>query len=72
MPPQPISLEIQELGYLSCTALGYGLDDRKVDSRQGLDGNLFLYRVQTGSGVHPASYPMGMRDSFSGDKAAGA
>jgi hypothetical protein len=30
------------------------------------------YRVQNGSGAHPASYPMGIRDSFSGGKAAGA
>jgi hypothetical protein len=28
--------------------------------------------VQTGSGAHPASYPMGTGGSFSGDKAAGA
>jgi len=25
-----------------------------------------------GSGAHPASYPMGIRGSFPGDKAAGA
>jgi len=30
------------------------------------------HRVQNGSGVHPASYPMGMRGSFPGDKEAGA
>jgi hypothetical protein len=30
------------------------------------------HRVQTGSGAHPASYPMGTRGSFPGDKAAGA
>jgi hypothetical protein len=29
-------------------------------------------RVQNGSGAHPASYPMGNRSSFPGDKAAGA
>jgi hypothetical protein len=29
-------------------------------------------RVQNGSGAHPASYPMGTRDSFPGSKAAGA
>jgi hypothetical protein len=28
------------------------------------------HRVQTGSGVHPASYPMGTRGSFPGGKAA--
>jgi hypothetical protein len=33
-------------------------------------GNFSLrHRVQTGSGVHPASYPMGTRGSFPGDKA---
>jgi hypothetical protein len=30
------------------------------------------HRVQTGSGVHPASYPMGTRGSFPEGKAAGA
>jgi hypothetical protein len=35
-------------------------------------GNFSLhYRVQTGSGAHLTSYPMGTRDSFPGDKAAG-
>jgi len=28
--------------------------------------------VEIGSGVHPASYPMGTGGSFSGSKAAGA
>jgi hypothetical protein len=36
-------------------------------------GNFSLhYRVQTGSGAHPASYPRGSRGSCSGGKAAGA
>jgi hypothetical protein len=30
------------------------------------------HRVQTGSGAHLASYPMGTRGSFPGGKAAGA
>jgi hypothetical protein len=30
------------------------------------------HRVQTGSGAHPASYPMGTTSSFPGNKAAGA
>jgi hypothetical protein len=30
------------------------------------------HRVQTDSGAHPDSYPMGTGDSFPGDKAAGA
>jgi hypothetical protein len=35
-------------------------------------GNFSHHRVQTGSGAHPASYPMGNRGSFPGGKAAGA
>jgi hypothetical protein len=32
----------------------------------------FHHRVQTDTGTHPASYPVGTGASFSGDKAAGA
>jgi hypothetical protein len=32
----------------------------------------FLDSVQTGSGVHPASYTEGNRGSFTGSKTAGA
>jgi hypothetical protein len=39
------------------------------DSRQGHDFSL-LHNVQTGSGTHPASYPIGTVCSFSGGKAA--
>jgi hypothetical protein len=55
-------------------ALGYGLDDRGSGVRFPAGaGNSFLHhRVQNGSGAHPASYPMGTRDSFPGGKAAGA
>jgi hypothetical protein len=36
-------------------------------------GNISLHHhVQTGSGAHPASYPMGTRDFFTLDKVAGA
>jgi hypothetical protein len=36
-------------------------------------GNFSLHhRVQNGSGDHQASYPVGTRGSFIGDKAAGA
>jgi hypothetical protein len=55
-------------------ALGYGLDDRgcRVRFPAGA-GNFFLHhRVQNASGAHPASYRMGNRVSFPGDKAAGA
>jgi hypothetical protein len=55
-------------------ALRYGLDDRGSRVRFPAEaGNFSLHhRVQNGSGAHPASYPMGTRGSFSGDKAAGA
>jgi hypothetical protein len=42
---------------------GDGLDG--IDSRQGQDFSL-LHVVQTGSGAHPASYPMGTGGSFLG------
>jgi hypothetical protein len=34
-------------------------------------GNFSIHRVETGSGPHPASYPMRTRGSFPGGKAAG-
>jgi hypothetical protein len=51
----------------------YGLDNRgsrvRIPARAG---NFFLHhRVQTGSGAHPDSYPMGTRRSLPGSKAAG-
>jgi hypothetical protein len=55
-------------------AVGHGLDDRgaKVPFPAG-DGNFSLHhRVQNGSGAYPASYPIGIRGSFPGGKAAGA
>jgi hypothetical protein len=39
--------------------------------RMGRDFSV-LHVVQTGSGAHPASYPMGTDGSLPGDKAAGA
>jgi hypothetical protein len=55
-------------------ALGYGLDDRGSRVRfLAVAGNLSLHhRVQNGSGVHPASYPMGTKGSFPGGKSGGA
>jgi hypothetical protein len=49
---------------------GYGLDGRMIGFRFPAGGREFFYspRVQTGSGPHPASYPMGIGGSFSGDK----
>jgi hypothetical protein len=50
--------------------LGYGLDNRGFGVRYPAGaGNFSLHhRVQAGSGVHPASYPMGTRGSFPGVK----
>jgi hypothetical protein len=54
-------------------ALGYGLDDwgSRVRFPVGVGNFSLHHRVQIGSGAHPASYPMGTRDSFPGGKAAG-
>jgi hypothetical protein len=55
-------------------ATGYGLENQGVrvfESQWGQEFSL-LHVVQTGSGVHPTSYPMGTGGSFPGDKAAGA
>jgi hypothetical protein len=52
-------------------ALGYGLDDRGFESQQGLGTFSIHHRVQTGSGAHPASYPMGTRDFSVGVKREG-
>jgi hypothetical protein len=49
-----------------------GLNDRRFVSRQGARNFSLHHRVQNGSGVHPASYPMGIRSSFPGGKAAGS
>jgi len=53
---------------------GYGLDDRMIGVRFPTGpGNFSLrHHVQTGSGVLPASYPVGTGGSFAGGKAAGA
>jgi hypothetical protein len=40
-----------------------------INSRQGQSFSL-LHKVQTLSGAHPDSYPMGTRGSFHGNKAA--
>jgi hypothetical protein len=54
--------------------LGYGLDDQgsRVRFPAGAGNFSLHYRVQNGSGAHPASYPIGTRGSFPGGKAAGA
>jgi hypothetical protein len=55
-------------------ATGYGLDDRMIGVRiPAVAGNFSLrHHVKTGSGAHPASYPMVTGGSFSGGKAARA
>jgi hypothetical protein len=55
-------------------ALGYGMDDRgsRILFPAGTGNFSLHHRVQNGSGPHPATYPMGTRGSFPGDKAAGA
>jgi hypothetical protein len=54
-------------------ATGYGLDDQGVGVRVPVGPRFFSsYAVQTGSGAYPASYPVGTRGSFLGNKAAGA
>jgi hypothetical protein len=54
--------------------MSYGLDEGGSRLRFSAGtGNFSLHqRVQNGSGAHPASYPMGIRGSFPGGKAAGA
>jgi len=49
----------------------YGPDDQGSISGMGKELSLHNH-VQTGSGTHPASYPMGTGYSFPGSKAAGA
>jgi hypothetical protein len=54
-------------------ATGYGLDDRGVGVRVPVGSRIsLLHVVQTGSEVHPTSYPMGTGGSFPRGKAAGA
>jgi hypothetical protein len=55
-------------------AIDYRLDNRMIGVQfPAGDGNFsFRHHVQTGSGAHPASYPMGTGGSFPGGKAGGA
>jgi hypothetical protein len=55
-------------------ALDCGLDDRgsRVRFPAGAGSFSLHHRVQSGSGAHPASYPVGTKGSFPGDGAAGA
>jgi hypothetical protein len=53
--------EVQEPGYLSGIALGYELDDWGFPVLGRAENFSLHYRVQTGSGVQPASYAMGTK-----------
>jgi hypothetical protein len=54
-------------------AIGYAMNDRGSRVRFPAEaGNFSHHRVQNGSGIHPASYPIGTRYSFPGGKAAEA
>jgi hypothetical protein len=48
-------------------ATGYGIDDRLVGVRVPVGSRIFFYVVQTVSGAHPASYPMGTGDREADD-----
>jgi hypothetical protein len=53
--------------------IGYRLDDLGVGVRFPVEARYFslIPKVQTSSGPHPTSYPMGTGDCFSRGKAAG-
>jgi hypothetical protein len=54
-------------------ATGYGFYDRGVRGRVPVEARFYLlHSVQTGSGAHSHSYPMGTGGSFLEVKAAGA
>jgi hypothetical protein len=50
-------------------ATGWTTEESEFESPLGQKFT-FLYIVQTGSGAHPTSYPMGTGGFFSGSKAA--
>jgi hypothetical protein len=51
---------------------GYSLDDGGFGVRVPIESRIsLLHVVETGSGAHPAFYPLGTGGSFSGGKAAG-
>jgi hypothetical protein len=65
-----INLYILSLGSTVDIATAYGLDDRGVGVRVPVGSEFSLHIVQTGSGAHPASNPMGTGSTFPGGKAA--
>jgi hypothetical protein len=64
-------IPILTLLYLHAFIFTDWLDDR-IRFPVGVGNFSLRHRVQTGSGAHPASYPMGTRGSFPGAKATGA
>jgi hypothetical protein len=64
---QRVFLSLQCLWHLG----GLRAGQLGLDSQQGQDVSL-LPNVQTGSGAHPASYPLSIGGSFSGGKTVGA
>jgi hypothetical protein len=50
---------------------GYGVDDRGIGVRVPVGSRIFPMSSRLGLGVHPASYLMGIRDSFPEGKATG-
>jgi hypothetical protein len=58
-------------GSSGSTVSDYGLDDQAIEIRFliGAEDFSFSSCVQTGSGAHPASYPMGTGGPFPGGKA---
>jgi hypothetical protein len=59
--------------YFFSIMLGYGLDSQglRVTFLVGAGNFSLHHHVQNGSWDHPASYPMGTRDSFPGGKVVG-
>jgi hypothetical protein len=53
-------------------ATAYGLTEQGVGVPVPVGSEGFLHIVETGSGAHPASYPMGTGGSFPGGKPTGA
>jgi hypothetical protein len=60
-----------ERGSSGSIVSNYGLDDRVIEVRSPTRAEDFSFGpcVQTGSGAHPASYPMGTGGPFPGGKA---
>jgi hypothetical protein len=68
-------LDFEDIHFMrSFSQYSAGLEDRGSVVRflEGAGNFSLNHRAQTGSGAHPASYPMGTRDSFPGGKAVGA